>query len=188
LRKRANKLLQSKYSLYRHQIAYDFGLDGFLQNFAKALIEKDPATIQFWEQYIGGDADMCMWAAAYMDEMWPTNEGDEIIHLSPQRQLSLIAYPVAIRIHSRAAKADVLDYIEKQWIWIESLLRQDGAKLLKLRKRKHSQEMLDFIWDNQNIPAKKLEKMIDEKFPHNGLIYSEIYKLISLEKEKRLGK
>jgi hypothetical protein len=187
LRKRCKRLLADKGFLYRKKIAYDFGLDSTLQNLARALTEKDEEHIKFWKDYTGDEADMCIPAAAYEDEMSPLNKGDEIIYLSPRRQLSLIAYPVAIRIHPKAAKRDVLDYVEKRWPWIEMLLRSKDEKALKVRKRKYSQEMLDFMWEHRFIPAKELKKRLDEKFPHNGIVYYEIYKIISLEKARRLG-
>lgn len=188
LRKRCKRVLADKAALCQQKIAYDFGLDAYLQNLARALVEKDKKKIEFWKDYIGDDADMCIPVAAYEDEMSPPNKGDEIIYLSPRRQLSLIAYPVAIRIHPKAAKRDVLDYIEKRWPWIKALLRLKEDKPLKIRRRKHSQELLDFIWEHRFIPAKELKKKLDEKFPHNGIVYYEIYKIISLEKARRVGK
>jgi len=188
LRKRCRKVLADKAALYQQKIAYDFGLDSSLQNLARALLEKDKERMDFWKNYIGDEADMCIPAASYEDEMSPMNKGDEIIYLSPRRQLSLIAYPVAIRIHPKAAKRDVLDYVEKRWPWIEMLLRLKDEKALKVRKRKYSQEMLDFIWVHRFIPAKELKKKLDDVFPRNGIVYYEIYKIISLEKARRLGK
>jgi hypothetical protein len=188
LRKRCFRVMADRYSLYRHKIAFDFGLDGYAQNFAKALVEKNPATIKFWEEFLGDALDMCMATMIYEDAMTPINKGDEIIYLSPQRQLNLIAYPVAISVHSKAAKADVLDYVEKKWPWIESLLRSSEEKPLKVRKRKHSQEVLDFIWEHRSEPAKEIKIKLDIKFPHNGIVYFEIHKIISLEKVRRLGK
>ncbi len=186
LRKRCKKVLADRHFLYSKKIAYDFGLDGNLQNLARALAEKNIEKVKFWEGYIGDEADMCIPATAYEDEMSPLNKGDEIIYLSPRRQLSLIAYPVAIRIHPKAAKRDVLDYIEKRWKWIEALLRLKDEKALKTRKRKYSKEMLDFIWGNRFVPGKEMKKKLDDKFLHNGIEYYEIYKIISLEKARRL--
>lgn len=188
LRKRCKRVMADKYFLHRKKIAYDFGLDVDLQNLARALMEKDIETLKYWEDYGSDEVDMCIPAAAYEDEMSPLNKGDEIIYLSPKRQLSLIAYPFAIRIHPKAAKRDVLEYIEKRWKWIESMLRLNGEKALKIRKRKHSQEMLDFIWENRFVPVKEIKKRLDDKFPHNGIVYYEVYKIISLEKARRLGK
>lgn len=95
------------------------------------------------------------------------------------------AFPISIDIHRFATKRDVLDYIEKRWVLIENMLSVYKEKRVKFRKRKYNRKLLDFIWDNKGFGIATLKKLLDEKFPHNGLIYYELYKIISLEKQRR---
>ncbi len=100
-----------------------------------------------------------------------------------------LTFPVELAIHKLASKRDVLDYVEKKWSLIESVLKNyREGKPLRMRKGKYSQKLLDFIWENQYLSGKKLQNMIKAEFPETTLAYFEIYKLISLEKKKRLRK
>ncbi len=184
LRKRCKKVLRKKDSVVREKIASDYGLDNDLINHALALLGKNEETIKWSKKEI--DPDMCKLIDLYEEEMSPLNKGEEIIYLNLVRQLLITAYPVAIAIHPRASKRDVLDYIEKRWKWIDAkqwMFNQKGA--LKIKKRKHSQEMIDFIWANRSLPAKQIEKKLNKKFPNNELVYYEISKIIQIEKQRR---
>jgi len=106
--------------------------------------------------------------------------------LDPRRQDHLKTFPVSIDIHKFATKRDILDFIEKKWPWIEERLGQyRDYKNIKFRKRKSDRKIIDFIWDNRKLPAKKLKVLLDKEFPKNGLVYYEFSKIISQEKRRR---
>jgi hypothetical protein len=94
-------------------------------------------------------------------------------------------YPVAIYVHQFSSKRDVLDYIEKEWNEVEHLLSFYRNKSYKPKRRKFGWRLIDCIWDNRVLPAKKIKGIINEKFPKNDLGYEEILKIKSLEKKKR---
>ena len=104
--------------------------------------------------------------------------------LNPPKQSHFIAYPISIDIHRFATKRDVLDYVEKKWWLIENALHQYGERV-RIKKRKYGKKLLDFIWKNQNLKMGKIKELLDKKFPGNGLVYYEIYKINSLERRRR---
>lgn len=186
LRKRCKKILRDKNFIHRETIASDYGLDYELSTIAISMLDKED--VERAELVYGSEpVDLCRMLHVYEDELSPFNKGEEIIYLNPSRQLTRIVYPVAVGIHSKASKRDVLDYIEKRWKWIESSFRFAEQKPMKIRKRKNSQEMLDFIWSVRFFPAKEIKEKLDEKFPKNGLVYYEISKIIHLETQKRFS-
>ncbi len=135
------------------------------------------------------ELDMCKIQVDYDNELNPYNKGEDFIYLRPSRQAFLNAYPVSLYINPRASKRDVLDFVEKRWKWIEASQYSfaEGKKLKYGKKRKYSQELLDFIWFNRRLDTKKIEELADDKFPEEKLVYFEISKIIQLEKRKRIG-
>lgn len=183
LRKRCKKLLRSRGFAQEEKIAYNYGLDLELQMFALGLMDN---TNLYPELALSGDpVDMCCLVDACEEQLRPFNKGDEIIYLNAKRHLRLAAFPIAICINQRASKRDVLDYIEKRWDWVEGMRSSYKEKTLKLRKRKHSQEIIDYLWENRMFPAKKIKESLNKEFPNNGLVYYEISKIIHLEVERR---
>lgn len=183
LRKRSKKLFRGKGFVQEEKIAYNYALDLEMQWFAMALMDK---TNPYPELALSGDpVDMCCLVDACEEQLRPFNKGDEIIYLNAKRHLRLAAYPIAVCINQRASKRDVLDYIEKRWDWVEGMRSGYKEKTLKIRKRKYSQEMIDYLWENRMIPPKKIKEHLDKKFPKNGLVYYEISKIIHLEVERR---
>ena len=182
LRKRSNRLLRTKAVKVKERIASTYGLDNELITLAVAMIGKDEKVLGFAKML--AEPDMCKLMYLWDEEMSPFNKGEEIIYLNIRRQLLISAYPTAIVIHPRASKRDVLDYVEKRWKWIESM-KHDDRGVLRMRKRKHGQKMIDFIWEHQSLTAKQLKIKLDEKFPRNGLVYYEISKIVQLEADRR---
>jgi hypothetical protein len=130
---------------------------------------------------------MCRMRLSLEDEMRPLNKGEEIVYLQPNRQLELLSYPVSVGIHRNASKRDVLDFIEKHWVKIDSQLRQSyDEKAMRARQRKHDQKLLDFIWENRNLSSTEIKKKLDKQFPKNGLVYYEINQIVRQEKKRRL--
>lgn len=187
LRKRCNKIFKDKFMKKRAEISENYKLDSDELFYAEALLNpryKDSAS----HMKLIAEPDMCKLWDLYDDEMNPENKGDEIIYLNPSRQLFFNAYPLAICIHSRASKRDILDFIEKRWKWIEngSHFYSEHRKL-KYGKRKYEQGFLDYIWEFRNLPNKKLMDKLDKQFPGNSLVYNELQKLIQLEANRRFG-
>jgi hypothetical protein len=94
------------------------------------------------------------------------------------------AYPISINIHRLASKRDVLDFIEKKWKFIECDLDAVRNGKIRIRARKNP-ERDNFIWENRNLKIKEIKKLLDEKFPKNGLVYFNIYKIINDEQRRR---
>lgn len=185
LRKRCRKLLKTKAFGVKEDISSLYGLDNDTIYLADATLRKDKDAITFMQGR--ADPDMCRLHDPYFEELTRLNPGDEIIHLNPTRQLLFTAYPVSIMVHQRASKRDVVDFIEKKWPLLDQL-RDSEEGILRLRKRKYTQELLDFIWENQSLPSRKLIDMIEHKFPQYSLEYYELSKLISLERQRRTRK
>jgi hypothetical protein len=181
LRKRCNKLLKGKRFRVAEGIAEAYGLDYELLGVLEVLKENKKEKKWLLEHF-EFEIDMCRFFNIADEQLSPFNKGEEIIHLMEHRQLNFISYPTAIIIHKKASKRDVLDFIEKKWQWINQHLDE---KALKYKSRKFKQELLDCIWENRSLPAKKIKEKIDKLFPRNGLVYYEISKIISLEKRRR---
>lgn len=108
------------------------------------------------------------------------------IQLDPRKHDYFDVYPVSIDIHRFASKRDILDFIEKRWPIIEYNL--DRESQVRFRKRKISRELSDFIWEKRDLNKKDLIGLLNEQFPQHNLEYFEIYKIISLEKQRRSQK
>jgi len=137
------------------------------------------------------DYDMCMIVDTFQlkygkkyqkinKEYWNEDFDPEIIIKS-----YLSSYPIGINIHKFASKRDVIDFIEKRWPSINAFLKTYREKPKRIRKRKLSRKLADCIWENHNLPVKKIKQIIDEEFPHNGLVYWQILKIKNLEKKRR---
>ena len=183
LKKRTKKLLHNREYKIKQKIAWGYGLDSYLINLAIARYKKDKYEVS---TYLMEGGDMCRVHADLGKEMWPFNRGEDFSKMDIKRQLELIAYPISIGIHRKASKRDILDFIEKEWSIISISIKDYEEKSYRARKRKHSQKMLDFIWENRSLPINKIKKNLDIEFPQNGIVYYEINKLIQLEKQKRL--
>lgn len=185
VRERCEKLFKKerRWEL-QEKLNYDYGIDLHLLTYINSMLDKNDSMVSHFEDY----AEMCRIVNEYDEQIIPFNPAEDFIHLMPDKKSELLAYPVSIKIHSLASKRDILDFIEKRWKWIDYQLRQaKEEKALKIkRKKKYSQELLDFIWENREFPAKKIKTKLDEKFPKNSLAYFEISKLIQLEKMDRL--
>lgn len=186
LRKRCKKLFGDDFSKIQSTISEVYELDVDQIGYIECLFSpKYKKIVDFMKSR--AELDMCKISDFHDDELNPANKGEEIIYLNRRRQLFLNAYPIAVCIHPRASKRDVIDFIEKRWKWIEyNFLRNYAEKKLKYGRRKHGQEMLDFLWQNRFLPSQKLKEKLDHKFPKNGLVYFEIAKILQLEKDKRL--
>lgn len=182
LRKRAKKLLKDTRFKIAEGIAGAYGLDYELLGVLETLKENKKKK-EWLLEHFEFETDMCRFLNIADEMLFPFNKGEDIIHLKPYRQLNLISYPSAVLIHKKASKRDVLDFIEKRWPWINQWL---DDKSLKYKPRKIRQEILDFIWERRNLPAKKIKEKLDASFPKNGLVYFEISKIISIEKRRRL--
>ncbi len=160
------------------KIAEDYGLDNELVEnliLSEFFLKKD---------FEITDEDMCTVADnydEYLNEVFPAVD----IYFDSRKQGHIRAYPISIDIHKFATKRDVLDYIEKRWDKIESILEVYREKKVKFRSRKFPQSLRDFIWENRKLKVKDIKKMLDDKFPNNVLVYYEIHKILSLERQRR---
>jgi|GEM_PF-4273262 len=191
LRKRTNKIIRTKDAIVKENIALNYSLDNSLISLASYKIkneESDTLGKVIIENMFDESPDMCRSINLYDEELSPFNPGEEIIYMMHGRQLLFIANPVAITINRQASKRDVLDYIEKKWPNIETMLRNfNDDKVLRLRKRKYPQKMIDIIWDNQSLPSKQIIEKLNKEFPDNIFAYYEINKIIRNERQRRHG-
>jgi hypothetical protein len=182
LKRRCHKLRNKKEWKIQEDINYGYGLDMKMLGYIDGIL-KNNFMISYYEDYI----EMCRVENQYDETINEMNRGDGFVYLRGDKISEMMAYPISINIHSMASKRDVLDFVEKRWKWIDSMLRQSEEKVLKIkRKKKYSQDLLDFIWENRKLPANTIKNMLDEKFPKNALIYYEISKLIQIQKQDRL--
>jgi len=184
LKKRADKVMHSLEYKEKQKIAWRYGLDGSLISLAISRYRgNNELPMDLW----GASPDMCAINSDLEERMYTFNKGMDWLQLNPNKQLHLFAYPFSVSIHRNATKRDVIDFIEKNWPLIDKIKFEMDEKSYRARKRKYDQKMLDFIWLNRSLPAKKLKTALDSQFPKNNLVYYELSKLIQLEKQKRLG-
>lgn len=184
LKERCENLFKEKYWKFQEKLTHEYGIDLNLLSYVRCHIDNNHKNTILFDVY----AEMCRIVNDFDEQFIPFNPGDDFIHLMPAKRSELIAYPVSIKIHSLASKRDVLDFIEKRWPWIDNELRQTkDARALKIkRKRKYGQDLLDFIWNNKDLPIKIIKTKLDKEFPKNGLVYYEISNLIQSQKIERL--
>ncbi len=107
-----------------------------------------------------------------------------IVKTPLETKLHKLAYPIRMDIHRFATKRDVLDFIDKKWRIIEkeSKLFMKSEKRIRARKNK---ERDDFIWNNKQLSASEIVKLVSDNFQGVVMGREEVYKVINLEKERR---
>lgn len=181
--KRRCRKLDSKAFKKRMEIAQEYGLDLYMLQMVEAMFAGNQKDVQFTE-LMHGPMELCCLNNRHYEQLYE-DQGHDLMWLWGDRRVELVAFPISISINVNASKRDVLDYIEKNWQRIEAMLSESREKPLRIKKRKYSQDLIDFVYDNQAIKSKDLVKMLDEKFPKHGLAYFEISKLISEERKRR---
>lgn len=176
----------------KQEIAESYFLDNNHISYLEEVLNPNPKFegTDFYKKHLYDELymDMCQVYDAREEYVHPPNPGQESPILNPSHHIQLSAYPVVIAINPMATKRDVLDFVEKRWTWIESnMLRTYREKSNRARKRKYSQDLLDFIWQNRNSKNTDIKKLLDNKFPKNGIVYYEIGKIIDQEDERRNG-
>src|SRR6266498_220605 len=136
------------------------------------------------ELTIGNFYDMCR-ITDFWDERLNPMFNILPIELDFQKQNEIEVYPIHLEIHRLASKRDVLDFIEKRWEIIDSFL---GENRVRIRQRKISRAISDFIWDNRRLGNQEIKRLLDEQFPNNTIVYPEIYQIISGERKRRSSK
>lgn len=165
------------------EMAEEYGVDDDMF-FAISI----PEILQSNDFELGNIHDMCTLSDNY-DIHFNTVFPYKPFELDWERQRHYRAYPVSIDLHKFSTKRDVLDFIEKRWVIIESYLTSyRGQKKVRFRQRKYARKILDCIWLYRKLDLKGIKSKLDEKFPENGIVYFEISKLLSLERKRRLRK
>lgn len=104
------------------------------------------------------------------------------------KQTRMMSFPVSIDLHRFVSKRDVLDFIEKRWNIIEGLLAKSRSKKKRFRQRKIDQKLIDFIWEKRDLSLKEISTEVKKEFPQSRLMYFEVGKILSIERQRRLGK
>ena len=89
-------------------------------------------------------------------------------------------YPISLKIHRFASKRDILDFVEIHWDQFKPYLSEK-----RIKQRKLSREVVDFIWKHRDKKAKGIIPLLKEKYPKAGLAYFEINKVLNEEKKRR---
>ncbi len=131
--------------------------------------------------------DMCKMIDDY-DEHYYDQLSFLPIAMFENKKIYYESFPISIGINVMASKRDVMDFIEKNWFKIEDSMNIYRDKKKKFRKRKHTRELCDFIWDNRSLKMTELKNMLNEKFPENTLVYNEIQDIIRNERKRRFLK
>lgn len=98
-----------------------------------------------------------------------------------------VNYPIAIRVSPYATQRDIVDYVKKMYSVIseyQSKYKSPDSKIGKIKIKK-VQERDEFIYQNRNLPGKKIATLVQNKFGGRLLPYSYIHKIKSREKKKR---
>lgn len=134
--------------------------------------------------HIEPGADLCMIADL-------RNEAEEPF-MKEIRDADNLHFPIAIRISPFATQRDIVDFIKKHEVFIAQMQEQyrkdfKGIRIGKTKKRNAEvQERNDFIYENRNLPRRKIMELLTEKYgPDKTLDMGHISKVISLEKQKR---
>ncbi|HRH25267.1 MAG TPA: hypothetical protein PLQ20_02945 [Candidatus Paceibacterota bacterium] len=99
-------------------------------------------------------------------------------------------YPIVIKIHPSMTQRDLVDYVRNRWEYIEYLLgkhKNKDSKLGKVKRKKTTiRERNAYIWENRNLPRKRIMGLLYDKYgPDTNIDYAYIGKIISLEKKRR---
>lgn len=102
----------------------------------------------------------------------------------------IATYPVAILISPYAGERDILDFVKKLYkIEIEPIqkkYRKADSLIGKFRKRNRTKTMRNqFIYENRNLPYKKLVPLVSKNFPGHQVDEGSVGKIISLETKRR---
>lgn len=97
------------------------------------------------------------------------------------------SFPVSINISPYASERDVIDFVKKTYTKhikpLQDAYRKDGIKLSRIKTRV-KQKRNEYIYNNKNLRKSELMLKVQENF-NEFLDYSEIGKIISLEKQRR---
>lgn len=165
-------------------MAIKYGLDSeLIHDLILEALANDEVSVE-----IGYRHDLCLVNDDF-DEQFNTFGARTPFILDTRKQQRILAFPVSISINKFATKRDVLDFIEKRWSNISNVLREyrKGEKL-RVRKRKHPREIVDFLWKKRMLSPKKIKESLDITFPKNGIAYYEISKIIGREVKRRTRK
>lgn len=100
-----------------------------------------------------------------------------------------IAYPIVIRISPYASLRDILDFTKKVYkVAIKPAQEHYKDKNIKIGKIKSKNQSIQkrnqFIYDNRDLPRKKIKELVSDKFKID-LDYEYVGKIISEEKKRR---
>jgi hypothetical protein len=167
-----------------NKLAEVFGIEKIDHLFHIIHILQDKNRKCILEELLSNRLEMCRIIDAY-DECYHGLYPPIPIQIDVKKQTLIRACPVVLYINKFASQRDVVDFIENNWKRIKKIQNNYADKGLNIRQRKKSRQLLDFIWENRKLSSKKIKAVLDEKFPHNGLVYNEILDLKRGEKKRR---
>lgn len=169
------------------EIAEEYGIDADKIVYSSLIAKHE--NVPMSEQDFSWRYDMCQITDQGLEWLDASDRDYAPIEFNTMKRTEVIAYPIAIELHRFTTKRDILDFVEKRWDMIDAALSMyRGDKVVRLRNRKHKRAMADFIWENRKSDSDKMKELLNKKFPHNGLVYYEIQKIIYEERKRRSRK
>lgn len=139
-----------------------------------------------------GSVDLCRVADSWEDLLFygqylPLPDDEKEGRLYGLIEEEFRSYPVVLKLHSEITQNGLVDYIKKNWNVIDYHLSEYRGKsqIAKTRPRNaHKKELYNFIYENKELPRKKLMRMVSDRF-NEVLGYDHINKIISIEGKRR---
>jgi hypothetical protein len=108
------------------------------------------------------ELDMCLITDDY-DEFFGSSELDIPIKENRTLENKYLSFPISLGISPNASQRDVIDFIKKNWNFIEDRLNLYREKRLLLRSRPKRERNI-FIMKNKDLPREELSNLIEKQF------------------------
>lgn len=184
LKREALSATKNKYTKLAENIIVEYGISYEAIDLAIEMMRGNLDYVRMQKH----DVHLCSINDDYSNYLYPLNPAEDFVASNPRLKRRILAFPISIGVSPRSTKADLIDFIEKNWWWIKNGLDEHGLKPLRIRKRKHDKKLINLIWENRGLNLKEIGEKIKTVYPKNKLIYNEIQDLITYEKKKRLKK
>lgn len=142
------------------------------------------------DEQVGHELDVCQIydeVDEYLNENFPV-DFDFPPSRNQQKRVQLNAFPIHIGISVHATERDVLDFIKKRWDYIKYLLDFNTIEKSKSVRIKPKAQRDNLIWENRDLPAKKIADKINELYPNENLTYADINSILYYLRKRKFSK
>ncbi len=128
------------------------------------------------------ELDMCILNDDYDEDY---NESFPVDHpkIDTLRKIRELNYPISVSISPYASKRDVLDFISVKWPEIRN--RLDDYDEFKRYRNRTKRKRDEYIWNNKDLPRKKLQNNLEILYPNDFLTNDDINRIIRDENKRR---